>query len=132
LPANDKEMGYTYPVAQYHHFETQSGPLNDAAISGGFVYRGSAIPQLYGKMIFADFTENSRILYANTADFDNLEYGEAAPVHRVHVFDDSGQESTLSRIIREQEGQRTDVRFGQDLAGNLYLLNKRNGVIYRI
>lgn len=126
LPENDAELGLTYPVAQYAHVDTSG------AISGGFVYRGSEIPQLYGKMIFADFTANSRMMYTNTVDFEGLGYAESAPIHLIQVYDENDQPSTLSEIIRGTPGERTDVRFAMDLAGNLYLTNKHNNTIYRI
>lgn len=51
------------PVIEYDHEEGIS-------ITGGYVYRGSAIPQLYGKYVFGDFssgffTPDGRIFYAD-------------------------------------------------------------------
>ena len=47
LPANDATKGFTYPVAQYDH----DGKA--AAVTGGFVYRGSTIPALVGTIFSA-------------------------------------------------------------------------------
>src|SRR6185503_7140245 len=47
LPANDSIYKITYPVAQFDHDE-------GLAISGGFEYMGTAIPQLTGKFLFGD------------------------------------------------------------------------------
>ena len=59
---------------------TISGPMgileydhnNGISITGGFVYRGTAIPQLYGKFIFGDLAlvanpvrVNGRLFYAD-------------------------------------------------------------------
>jgi glucose/arabinose dehydrogenase len=132
LPEDDASFGYTYPVVQYAHADAIDGLGSNGAISGGFVYRGDDIPQLYGKMIFADFTANSRLMYANVADFRDLGYAEAAPVYRLHVYNADNEESTLSEIIRGSPSVRTDVRLGSDLSGDLYLLNKHNNTIYRI
>ncbi len=46
---------YIFPVYEYHHTEGFS-------ITGGFVYRGSQLPELYGKYIYGDF--GSRKIWA--------------------------------------------------------------------
>ena len=52
----------TYPVIAYPH--TNSG---GDAIAGGFIYRGTRIPALKGKLLFGDIT-TGRIWYAEMAD----------------------------------------------------------------
>jgi hypothetical protein len=42
------------PVLEYDHFEATVGRITRIAIVGGFVYRGSKIPMLEGKYVFAD------------------------------------------------------------------------------
>ena len=46
-PRPEDTQSFTYPVAQFDHDEGN-------AISSGFVYEGSAIPQLLGKYVFTD------------------------------------------------------------------------------
>ncbi len=46
------KSGLTLPVAEYEHAEGKS-------VTGGRVYRGSAIPSLYGTYVFADFVFGS-------------------------------------------------------------------------
>ena len=53
----------TYPVIQYPHMSENGGD----AIAGGFVYRGSKIPALRGKLVFGDIT-TGRMWYAELAD----------------------------------------------------------------
>ncbi|MDP4191527.1 MAG: PQQ-dependent sugar dehydrogenase [Bacteroidota bacterium] len=48
--SNCDTTGLIEPIWEYGHNE-QGG----RAITGGYVYRGKALPQLYGKYIFADF-----------------------------------------------------------------------------
>ena len=53
----------TYPVIQYGHT-----PSGGDAIAGGFVYRGTRIPELHGKYIFGD-TSTGRMW---CADFNEM------------------------------------------------------------
>lgn len=69
--------GLTDPIVQYDHDEGLS-------IIGGFVYRGSAIPELTGKYVFGDFSNgfappNGRILYADlvTGEIREFRLGSA-------------------------------------------------------
>lgn len=112
-----------------------SGPLgileydhnNGISITGGFVYRGSAVPELYGKYIFGDLALipnpvrlNGRLFYAD------LQLGV------IHVF-------TLPQFNSEilPNGQ-TCHGFGQDGNGELYVMatstppNGNGGVVYKI
>ncbi len=73
---------YGWPVMEgFHCFSPSSGcnmiglelPVHEygrdigSTITGGYVYRGSAISQLYGKYIFADYG-SGKILYLNGSD----------------------------------------------------------------
>ncbi len=56
-----------YPVIQYGHRRSgQDQLLAGDAVSSGFVYRGTAIPQLYGKFVFGDITTGA-IYYSDLA-----------------------------------------------------------------
>jgi uncharacterized repeat protein (TIGR03806 family) len=47
---------YTPPVFTYSHSTVSGGSeMNGCAIIGGFVYRGSGIPDLYGRYVFTDY-----------------------------------------------------------------------------
>lgn len=53
---------FTFPVATYPHLG--SDPCN--SITGGYVYRGTQYPNLYGKYVFAEYCTN-KIGYTDTS-----------------------------------------------------------------
>lgn len=118
LPGNDALYGYSYPVAQYDHDEGN-------AVVGGFVYRGQAISSLQGKYIFGDLV-NGRMFYT---DVDEMTQGNQADVHELTLFHD-GFEQTLKQIMNN--APRTDLRFGVDNDGEIYVIAKRTGEIFRL
>lgn len=132
-PAADREYGYRYPWAMYDHPGQLGEPLSGpGAIGGGFVYRGRAIPELRGRLVFADFTADGRFFVIDGDAVDASAEPDLAKVLTLRVHDGQGRPSTASRIIRGVDGQRTDVRFGEDEEGELYVTNKHNGWIYRL
>jgi hypothetical protein len=73
-----------YPVAQYSHEDGD-------AISSGFVYRGSLIPELSGKYIFGDIS-TARLFFADLTDMianDDGERTSLAAIHELQVVFDS-------------------------------------------
>ena len=65
-------MTPTYPVLSYGH-----GSAGGDAIAGGFVYRGTTVPQLFGKFIFGDIS-TGRLWYSNFSDMLAADDGVAA------------------------------------------------------
>jgi glucose/arabinose dehydrogenase len=126
LPAGD--TGYTYPVAAYDHDPPAGWPCtrdSGHAISGGFVYRGRD-PRLYGKYIFADIVDG-RIFYTEAAEMRRG--GKLAQIYQLAVFDPTGRRVTMQDLAGDA---RVDLRLGMDRAGELYLLAKANGRIWRV
>lgn len=115
LPPDDSTFNYTYPVAQYDHDE-------GVAIVAGYVYRGSAFPELFGKYIFGDI----RFGRVFILDADELELGSLATITEVHFVDGTGENITLLDLVN---GDRADLRFGIDSAGEIYILTKADGKI---
>jgi hypothetical protein len=73
-----------YPVVQYGHGLAGQDPvIAGDAISSGFVYRGSKIPQLYGKYLFGDITTGS-IYYADFAEMLAADDGDPSTMAEVH------------------------------------------------
>ena len=115
LPADDASLGFTYPVAQYDHGEGN-------AVVGGFVYRGSLIPALEGHYIFGDGV-NGRIFHVPVED---LELGSQAAFEELTLLR-NGVPTTLLALLGNDF--RTDLRFGIDEAGEIYVLTKRDGMV---
>lgn len=116
-PLPQESRKYTYPVAEYDHDEGN-------AISGGFVYTGSAVPELTGKYIFGDIV-NGRVFYIDMAQ---LKMGEQAPVHELDIQ----LNGTVTDFRTISGSKKTDLRFGQGLNNELYLFTKADGVIYKV
>jgi mono/diheme cytochrome c family protein len=129
----------TYPVIAYPH--TNSG---GDAIAGGFIYRGTRIPALKGKLLFGDIT-TGRIWYADIADVRQADDGDPTTVAPIHELD-TGLRRLVEETFRARGGQgdalpgaaavsgrgRVDVRFAEDRAGELYLLTKSDGMIRQV
>ncbi|WP_367873645.1 sorbosone dehydrogenase family protein [Luteolibacter sp. Populi] len=123
LPASPGS--YAYPVSQYDHNDGR------AAVAGGFVYRGTAIPELQGQYLCGDIVsgelfimpEASMNLAASTGTSDT-----PAPPKLLGV-----ETNGVATSFRSMLGaSRADLRVGQDQEGELYLLSKQNGTIYRL
>lgn len=89
------------PIAQYDHDEGK-------AIIGGFVYWGSAVPDLVGSYVFGDF--------ARTFVHDG----------RLFHLDESQQVRELQLVGRQGLGMFL-LGFGRDAEGELYVLGNQTG-----
>ncbi|MGH7630425.1 MAG: PQQ-dependent sugar dehydrogenase [Gemmatimonadales bacterium] len=94
------QSGLVLPAAQYNHGD-------GCSVTGGYVYRGSAIPALQGTYFYSDFCSG----WVRSFRYSN---GEAA------------EEREWAAL---EAGNVTS--FGQDAAGELYIL-AAGGTVYRI
>ena len=117
LPDNDSVYHVTYPVAQFDHDE-------GVAISGGFEYRGTAIPQLAGKYFFGDIA-SGKLFFVNMKD---LKLGKQAVIKKWRISL-KGVPTTLAQLCGNS---RVEMRFGMDSKGELYLLTKADGKVYKL
>lgn len=96
--------GLTLPVFEYDH---GTNDANGCSITGGFVYRGSAIPGLQGRYFYSDFCRGFLKSFlaggGNVSEQRDWSVGDIGNV----------------------------VSFGQDGQGELYLMTSR-GIVYRI
>lgn len=97
-PTECTGLSLTFPVATYAH------DLG-CSVTGGFVYRGAAVAELFGKYIFADYCSGS---------FWSLEK--------------QGQDWISSSL---PDTVYRPTSFGEDEAGELYFTNYNAGEIYR-
>jgi len=95
------QSGLTLPVAEYGHDN------GNCSVTGGFVYRGSAIPAIEGHYFYADYC-------AGWLRSFRYESGTATDMRKWEIGD-------LGRVLS----------FGQDASGELYILSE-NGSVYRI
>ncbi|WP_233578874.1 sorbosone dehydrogenase family protein [Micromonospora sp. BL4] len=135
LPADDDRYGYTYPVAAYDHDPAADWNCTadvGVAVAGGFVYRGRALPALRGKYVFGDLVDG-RVLYTEA---NEMRRGRGlAPIHQLALFDAAGapvRMRDLSGPGAPGDPNRVDLRFGTDTAGELYVLAKANGKVWKV
>lgn len=99
--------GYTMPIHEYSH----SGPCT--SLTGGFVYRGCAQPDLAGTYFYSDVCRN----FVNTIDI----VGGAAVNPQNRTADVTSAGASLNSV----------ASFGQDARGELYILDL-GGSVYRM
>lgn len=119
----------TYPIAEYDH--TDSILTNRAAVTGVVVVRGAAIPELHDRILFGDFPSGE--IFHVSADAVDA-YGQDH-IRRV-LLADGGTAKTFLQLIGEANASRgrdraarADLRFGVGASGEVYLLNKWDGVV---
>jgi glucose/arabinose dehydrogenase len=99
IAATVKKSSLTWPVTQYSHSVGN-------AVTGGYVYRGSAIPALRGFYVFGDFGSG-------------------------HVWAMKGP-GGARRALSGADGQVSQISsFGQDASGELYVVSLA-GSVYKI
>ncbi|HEV2779304.1 MAG TPA: PQQ-dependent sugar dehydrogenase [Actinophytocola sp.] len=129
LPDDDARFGFTYPVAAFDHDPPPGHSCTSDsghAIAGGFVYRNPRIPALYGKYVFADLVDG-RLFY--TKAFQMRRGHERATVYQLQIRDAAGNPVTMQDLAGST---RVDVRFGTDRRGDLYVMAKANGKIWKV
>jgi glucose/arabinose dehydrogenase len=93
------DLGLIDPIAQYDHDE-------GIAVIGGFVYRGSSIPELRGRYIFGD-NRQGRLFALDRRD--RLQEGDARP-------------GVITELQKQPGLNFSLLGFGQDASGEVYAL----------
>ena len=114
----------TYPVLQFDHDEGN-------AVGSVFVYRGTAIPELAGRVVFSDMV-TGRVFYAQS---QGLQAGSPGRVQELRIRLD-GKEVNVGDAVGMANtyggGKRADLRLGIDADGELYLLTKGDGWVRKL
>lgn len=98
------------PVHEYGH----GGSPFRCSVSGGYVYRGTDVPQLAGRYLFADYCSGQ--IWALTP----------APAGSPPAV------AEVTGLLQPPGGWQAIAGFGQDAAGELYVLDIGAGVVARI
>jgi glucose/arabinose dehydrogenase len=117
LPPDDSMYHIAYPVAEYDHDEGK-------AISGGYEYWGNALPALKGKYLFGDIPKG-RLFYVDMAD---IKQGHQATIKEWRI----SIKGTAKTLVELCGTDRVDLHFGRDDHGELYILTKPDGKIYKV
>ena len=121
-------------------------------MASGFVIRNGSDPRLHNQFIFANFADHDGNVYH--ADFEAMLAAvirsEAtavahevpavltqATIHRLRLsLDHDNNPSTppesYDDFLELLDESRSDIRFGQGVAGEMYISSKRNGTIYLV
>ncbi len=103
---------FVFPIYEYRH--SGAGP-NGQSVTGGYVYRGCAMPDLHGAYFFADFASGfvrSFVVAGGVATADTDRTVELDPPGLRSIDNPSS--------------------FGEDARGELYIADYADGEIFRI
>lgn len=135
--------GLLNPAAEWQHtvaLASHPSPLpaglvlNNDAVTMGEVFRGSSIPELDGILMAGDNPKG--LLYILDVDSDPLDGGGEGWSELIPIEEASGVQKRLITIINEERAllglpvaNRADLRFSVNTAGEVFILNKQDGVL---
>ena len=100
-------------------------------MTGGIVYRSGDIKQLANLVLFGELA-SGEIFYIPA---DDLPTGGQEAIRRI-LLNDNGESKTFMQLIHEKNAEqgkpptpRADLRFGTGPDGQVFLLNKHDGMI---
>ncbi len=136
---SNNTSGLTDPVAEYDHTNPVSvmpTPIGNRAVTVGEVARGTGIPGLDGQLVLSDFPTG--LIFVLDVDSDPLDGGQDG-LRELQPLDEDLQPVRLLELInaaRAARGlgaqNRADLRFGFNTPGEVYVLNKHDGVVRRL
>ncbi|BAM04599.1 PQQ-dependent sugar dehydrogenase [Phycisphaera mikurensis] len=124
---------YDDPIAEYDHQGAfVLAERNGEAVTVGPVVRDPSIPGLAGRLLLGDFPSGS-IFYLDASG--TLPDGGQAPLQELLLVNEAGETKRLIDLINDAgvpATQRADLRFGYGADGEVFVLNKRDGVIRQL
>ena len=133
LPQDDEDYGFTYPVAQYARDRDGDGNHRMRAIGSGIFYEGSRIPYLRDTFVINDIP-GGHLMF-----FPLSEINEEAPIipQRMMLREGGADVTALTNFpemytVNRTTQRRVDMRMGTDNEGEIYLLVKEDGRVYRL
>lgn len=111
LPDDDSDLGSIFPLVQLDHDELS------AIIGGYFIQKGPH----QGKFLYGDIP-SGRLFISDLRDWNSIKVETWGIQYQ-------GREMSLEELCGSP---RVDLKFGQDKSGQLYLMTKADGKIYRI
>lgn len=127
------------PIFEYDHTNPVANmptTIGNRAVTLGDVARGTGIDGLDGNLLLGDFP-TGLIFYGNM-DTDPLDGGQDG-LRELVLVDAGGREVRLLTLINESRASqglgnvtRADLRFSYGLNGDIFILNKQDGVIRRL
>lgn len=150
-PRSDPDV--TFPIVEFDQKDALAIPRGMVAVTGIVAYRGDAIPQLKGKLLFGDLA-SGEVFYIDIDPWQDrirrglsLLFGDLVSgynnggqnrIRRV-LLNHAGEAKRLLQLInasRREQGMpfrdRADLRFGTGPDGQIFLLNKNDGIIRRL
>jgi hypothetical protein len=146
---NEREGSFAYnggirtpgmidPILEYDHTNTADDiptGIGNRAVTVGEVVRNSGIQALDGNLLFGDFP-TGMIFYADVDAGVPAEGSGQAPIAQLQMVDEAGNNVQLLDLINQARSDRglgaqsrADLRFSIGTAGEIYVLNKHDGVI---
>ncbi len=123
------DPGLVWPIVEFDHRDPLLQRL--VAVTGVTVYRDKAIPKLTNMLVFGD-NPSGEIFYI---DADKPPQGGSAEFRRI-LLNDGGTPKTLLQVVKDKakalgkpDPQRVDLRFGFGPKNEIFVLNKRDGVV---
>lgn len=148
LPAGDAGNRYTYPAAQFGHTGTIGSTFTGQALGGGYVIENGS--ELDGQYFYIDFPRSGEVFHSRVADLraattqgDPANLTVARTGRASIRFDHDANPGTEAQITTMREvvqsadsyvntNDRVDIRYGQGPQGEIYLMNKRNSMVYLV
>ena len=131
LPANDGS--FVDPISQFDHEELErTTDYTLTGIGSAFAYTGSAVPELFGKVVLTELVSGRIFYFDQSAVPAGPISTSPAPMFELGL-EMNGVPVTLSVLDGNPLlANRVDLRLGTDGNGELFLLSKTHGNIYAV